>query len=66
MVTGTGLAAPAASRQKDDDYVDIRVPWEKVAPADTGRTETVQHHGSQSAGPITLHQSFYQFRCICP
>ena len=52
MVTGTGLAAPAASTQNDDDYVYIRVPWEKVAPVDTGRTETVQHHGSQSAGPI--------------
>ena len=29
----------------------IRVPREKVAPVDTGRTETVQHHVSQSAGP---------------
>ena len=53
VVTGTGLVAPAASTQKDDDYVFIRVPWEKVARVDTGRTETVQHHGSQSAGPIT-------------
>ena len=29
----------------------IRVPREKVAPVDTGRTETVQHHVSQSTGP---------------
>ena len=29
----------------------IRVPREKVAPLDTGRTETVQHHISQSAEP---------------
>ena len=29
----------------------IRVPREKVAPEDTRRTETVQHHVSQSAGP---------------
>ena len=29
----------------------IRVPREKVAPVDTGRTEMVQHHVSQSAGP---------------
>ena len=29
----------------------ICVPREKVAPVDTGRTETVQHHDSQSAGP---------------
>ena len=41
MVTGTELAAPAASTQMDDDYVHIRVPREKVAPVDTGRTETV-------------------------
>ena len=51
VVTGTEPAAPAASTQKDDDYVYIRVPREKVAPVDTGRTETVQHHVSQSAGP---------------
>ena len=44
-------AAPAASTEKDDDYVYIRVPREKVAPVDTGRTETVQHHVSQSVGP---------------
>ena len=50
MVTGTEPAAPAASTQKDDDCVHIRVP-RKVAPVDTGRTETVQHHVSQSAGP---------------
>ena len=51
MVTGTEPAAPAASTQTDDDYVYIRVPLEKVAPVDTGRTETVQHRVSQSAGP---------------
>ena len=51
MVTGTEPAAPAAFTQKDDDYVYIRLPREKVAPVDTGRTETVQHHVSQSAGP---------------
>ena len=50
MITGTEPAAPAASTQKVDDYVYIRVPRE-VAPVDTGRTETVQHHVSQSAGP---------------
>ena len=51
VATGTEPAAPAASTQKDDDYVYIRVPWEKVAPVDTGLTETVQHHVSQSVGP---------------
>ena len=50
MVTGTEPAAPAASTQKDD-YVYIRVPREKAAPVDTGRTETMQHHVSQSAWP---------------
>ena len=35
----------------------IRVPREKVAPVDTGRTETVHHHvspsvGSQIAAPL--------------
>ena len=43
VVTGTEPAAPAASTQKDDDYVYIRVWREKVAPMDTGRTETGQH-----------------------
>ena len=51
VVTGTEPAASAASTQKDDDYVHIRVPRETVAPVDTGRTETVQHHVSQSLGP---------------
>ena len=51
MIRGTEPDAPAASTQKDDDYVYIRVSREKVAPVDTGRTETVQHHVSQSAGP---------------
>ena len=46
VVTGTEPAAPAASTQKDDDHVYIRVPREKVAPVDTERTETVQHHVS--------------------
>ena len=52
MVSGIEPAAPAASTEKDDDYVYIRVPREKVAPVDTGRTETVQHHVSQSAGSL--------------
>ena len=51
VVTGTEPAAPAASTEKDDDYVNIRVPREKLAPVDTGRTEMVQHRVSQSAGP---------------
>ena len=51
MDTGSEPAVPAASMQKDDDYVYIRVPWEKVAPVDTGRPETVQNHVSKSAGP---------------
>ena len=51
VVAGTEPAAPAASTQKDDDYVYIRVPRGKVAPVDTGCTETVQHHVSQSTGP---------------
>ena len=50
VVTGTEPAAPAASTQKDD-YVYIRVPREKAAPVDTGQTEKVEHHVSQSAGP---------------
>ena len=51
VVTETEPAAPAASTQNDYDYVYIRMPWEKVAPMDTGLTETVQHHVSQRAGP---------------
>ena len=51
VVTAIEPAAPAASTEKVDDYVYIRVPREKVAPVDNGRTETVQHHVSQSAGP---------------
>ena len=51
VVTGTEPAAPVASTQQDHDYVYVRVPREKVAPVDTGRTETVQHHVSQSGGP---------------
>ena len=50
VVTGTEPAAPAASTEKDDDYVYIRVPREKVTPVDTGCTETVQHNVSHSAG----------------
>ena len=50
VVTGIEPAAPAVSTDKDD-CVHIAVPREKVAPVDTGRTETVQHHVSQSAGP---------------
>ena len=51
VVTGIEPAAPAASTEKVDVYVYIRVPREKVAPMDSGRTETVQHHVSQSVGP---------------
>ena len=51
VVTGTEPAAPAASTKKVYDYVYIRVPREEVVPVDTERTETVQHHVSQSAGP---------------
>ena len=51
VVTGTEPAAPAASTQKDDDYVYIWMPREKLAPVDTGRTETVQRHVCQSVGP---------------
>ena len=50
VVTGIEPATPAASTEKDDN-VYIPVPRQKVAPVDTGRTETVQHHVSQSAGP---------------
>ena len=58
VVRGIGPAAPAASTEKDDDYVYIRVPRETVAPVDTGRTETVQRHVSQSAGPQNAAQVF--------
>ena len=44
VVTGIEPAAPAASTEKDDDHVYNCVPREKVAPVDTGRNETVQHH----------------------
>ena len=30
----------------------VRVPRETVAPVHAGRTETVQHHVFQSAGPL--------------
>ena len=50
VVTRTEPASRAESTQKDDDYVYIRVPREKVALLDTGRTKTVQHHVSQSGG----------------
>ena len=51
VVSGTEPAAPEASTSKADYYVYIRVLWEKVAPVNTGRTETVQHHVSKSAEP---------------
>ena len=51
VVTGIEPAAPAVSTEKDDDYVYIRVPREKVASVDTGRTKPLQHLVSQSAGP---------------
>ena len=37
--------------QKDDDYVYIRGPREKVVPVDTRLTEMVQHRTSESTGP---------------
>ena len=43
VVTGTELVAPAASKQKDGEYVYIRVPRDKVARVGTGRTRTVKH-----------------------
>ena len=58
MVTGIEPAAPTAPTQKDADYDYIGVPREKVAPVDTGRTETVQHHISQSAGPQNTQPVF--------
>ena len=51
VVTKTESAAPAASTQNDEDYVNIRVPRENMAPVDNGLTGTVQHQVSQSAGP---------------
>ena len=51
VVAGTEPAAPAASTQIEDDQVYTRFPREKVAPVDTGRTETVQQSVSQSTGP---------------
>ena len=51
VVAGTEPAAPAASTQTDDDYVYICVPRAKVAPVDTGRTETVKQSISQRPGP---------------
>ena len=65
VVTGIEPAATAASTQKVDDYVYIRVPRQKVAPVDTGRTETVQHHFRRALGRQMTHQSFNQFRCSC-
>ena len=58
VVTVIEPATPAASTEKDDDHVCIHVPREKVAPVDTGRTETVQHHISQSAGPQNTQPVF--------
>ena len=66
MVSGIEPAAPAASTEKDDDYVYIRVPREKVAPVDTGRTETVQHHVSQSAGPSNAAPVFQSVLVLLP
>ena len=50
VVTGIEPAVPVVSTQEDDDYVYVRVQRQKVTPVDIGRTETVQHHVSQSAG----------------
>ena len=51
MVTETERAAPEPSRKNDDDYVYIRVPRERMTPAEYWLTKTVQHQESQSAGP---------------
>ena len=51
VVTGTEPAAPAVFKQKDDEYVNIRVPRDKVAPVDTERSEMIRHRVSSSAGP---------------
>ena len=51
VVPETDPAAPAASTQNDNRYAYIRVPREKVAPVDTGITDTVRHHVSQSTRP---------------
>ena len=58
VVTGIEPAAPAASTEKDDDYEYIHVPREKVAPVDTGCTETVQHHVPRALGRKMTPQSF--------
>ena len=51
MITENESAAPESSRQNNDDYVYMSVPWERMAPVGYGLTETVQHQVSQSAGP---------------
>ena len=51
VVTKTEPAAPEASTPNAEGYVYFRVPREKMAPVDSGLTETVQHQVSRSAGP---------------
>ena len=51
--------------QKDDNMY-IRVPREKMAPVDTERTETVQHHVSQSAGPQSAARVLQSFPVQLP
>ena len=50
VVTETEPAAPEPSR-RNDEYVYIRVPRERMAPVDYGLTKTAQHQVSRSAGP---------------
>ena len=54
VVTGTEPAVTAASTQKVDDYVYIRVPREKVAPVDTERTETPNAAPVLQSAPVQL------------
>ena len=51
VATKTEPVAPEASKHIHDDYVYSRAPREKLAPVDSGITETVQHQLSPSAGP---------------
>ena len=44
----------------------IRVPRENVPPVDTRRTEKVQHHVSQSAGPQNVAPVFQSVKVELP
>ena len=46
VVTEIEPAAPQASTQNDDHYMYMHVPREKMAPAENGVDETMQHHVS--------------------